>query len=196
MSSEGGEARGRGDEGKANPPGGDFQNEGNRESNDLSQTEKVWAEEVVRKMEHAAVEREAKIVEALERLKEYLEREAEEVPEVRETLLLLEEYVRSRAREERPFFRRGRLSVRRKPVVRFDPSVLKRRVKKLDVLTAREREVVYLIGQGYRNRDIAQALVISEHTVKNHISNIFQKLGVADRYELLTLLYGSETEER
>ncbi|MBT9253617.1 MAG: helix-turn-helix transcriptional regulator [Brockia lithotrophica] len=66
----------------------------------------------------------------------------------------------------------------------------------LDVLTAREREVVYLIGQGYRNRDIAQALVISEHTVKNHISNIFQKLGVADRYELLTLLYGSETEER
>jgi len=145
-------------------------------------------------MGHVTVEREVKVVEALEFLKEYLEKEAKSIPEVRETLLLLEEYVQNRKQDERSFLRRGRLSVRRDPVVRFDPSILKRRVEMLEVLTAREREVVYLIGQGYRNRDIAQALVISEHTVKNHISNIFQKLGVADRYELLTLLYGTETE--
>ncbi|MEO3847157.1 response regulator transcription factor [Streptomyces sp. B8F3] len=48
-------------------------------------------------------------------------------------------------------------------------------------LTQREREVLDLIARSYNNRRIARELVLSEKTVRNHISNIFRKLGVQDR---------------
>lgn len=48
-------------------------------------------------------------------------------------------------------------------------------------LTQREREVLDLIARSYNNRRIARELVLSEKTVRNHISNIFTKLGVRDR---------------
>lgn len=48
-------------------------------------------------------------------------------------------------------------------------------------LTEREVEVLRLVAAGASNRDIARKLFISEKTVKNHMSNIFQKLGVVDR---------------
>ncbi|MBI3894493.1 MAG: response regulator transcription factor [Acidobacteria bacterium] len=51
-------------------------------------------------------------------------------------------------------------------------------------LSQRETEVIQLVIQGYKNRDIAQKLFISEKTVKNHLSAIFHKLGVHDRLEL------------
>src|SRR5579872_1501440 len=51
-------------------------------------------------------------------------------------------------------------------------------------LSHREREIVPLIAQGHRNRDIAEKLFISEQTVKNHLHHIFDKLGVSDRLEL------------
>ena len=51
-------------------------------------------------------------------------------------------------------------------------------------LSRREMEVIQLVVQGYKNRDIAQTLFISEKTVKNHLSAIFNKLGVSDRLEL------------
>ena len=51
-------------------------------------------------------------------------------------------------------------------------------------LSRREMEVIQHVIQGYKNRDIAQKLFISEKTVKNHLSAIFNKLGVADRLEL------------
>jgi len=51
-------------------------------------------------------------------------------------------------------------------------------------LSRREMEVIQLVIQGYRNRDVAQMLFISEKTVKNHLSAVFHKLGVADRLEL------------
>jgi two-component system NarL family response regulator len=50
-----------------------------------------------------------------------------------------------------------------------------------DDLTEREIEVLALVGQGLTNKQIAGELVISEKTVKNHISNIFSKLHVCDR---------------
>ncbi|MCL6636453.1 MAG: helix-turn-helix transcriptional regulator [Alicyclobacillus sp.] len=53
-------------------------------------------------------------------------------------------------------------------------------------LTDREQEVLALTVTGLSNRAIAQALHISEHTVKNHLSRVFQKLGVSNRRELLT----------
>ncbi|MGH9778881.1 MAG: LuxR C-terminal-related transcriptional regulator, partial [Candidatus Acidiferrales bacterium] len=51
-------------------------------------------------------------------------------------------------------------------------------------LTAREQEIVSLVAQGFRNKEIAEKLSISEQTVKNHLHNIFDKLGVSDRLEL------------
>jgi DNA-binding NarL/FixJ family response regulator len=54
----------------------------------------------------------------------------------------------------------------------------------LDLLTDREREVTALVGEGLRNKEIAERLFISERTVKTHISNIFQKLDLSDRLEL------------
>ena len=52
------------------------------------------------------------------------------------------------------------------------------------VLSTREREVVGLVCQGFRNKEIAEKMFISEQTVKNHLHNIFDKLGVSDRLEL------------
>jgi DNA-binding NarL/FixJ family response regulator len=52
-------------------------------------------------------------------------------------------------------------------------------------LTPREREVLQLITQGLRNREIAERLVLSEKTVGNHISNIFAKLQVNDRSQAI-----------
>jgi len=52
------------------------------------------------------------------------------------------------------------------------------------LLTAREQEIVTLVAQGFRNKEIADKLSISEQTVKNHLHNIFDKLGVSDRLEL------------
>jgi DNA-binding NarL/FixJ family response regulator len=51
-------------------------------------------------------------------------------------------------------------------------------------LTPREREIIQLVAQGHRNKDMAATLFISEQTVKNHLHNIFEKLGVSDRLEL------------
>jgi NarL family two-component system response regulator LiaR len=54
-----------------------------------------------------------------------------------------------------------------------------------DDLTPRELEVLALIAEGLNNKEIAQELVISEKTVKNHINNIFSKLHVNDRSQAI-----------
>ncbi len=58
----------------------------------------------------------------------------------------------------------------------------------LALLTKREAEVVELIGYGHSNRDIADILYISEHTVKDHTKNIYRKLNVHSRFELTALV--------
>jgi DNA-binding NarL/FixJ family response regulator len=64
------------------------------------------------------------------------------------------------------------------------PASLGERVR---LLTAREREIVELVGEGLRNRQIAERLGVAEKTVKGHLTNVFLKLGVQDRLELALL---------
>ena len=55
----------------------------------------------------------------------------------------------------------------------------------LSELSERERDVLHLVVQGYKNRDIARKLSITSKTVSNHLSNIFNKLEVADRAQAI-----------
>ncbi|NMA71404.1 MAG: response regulator transcription factor [Firmicutes bacterium] len=54
-----------------------------------------------------------------------------------------------------------------------------------DVLTARERQIVQLAAEGYKNREIAEMLNISLKTVETHRANVMQKLNISDRVELV-----------
>lgn len=63
----------------------------------------------------------------------------------------------------------------------------------LDNLTPRERQVASLIGEGLCQKSIAAQLAISDNTVRNHLRNIFKKLGVSDRLKLALIMW-SETK--
>jgi DNA-binding NarL/FixJ family response regulator len=60
---------------------------------------------------------------------------------------------------------------------------------KLAALTPREQEIVSLIGEGLRNDEIARRLGITPKTVKNQLTTVFEKLGVASRLELVVYAY-------
>ena len=60
--------------------------------------------------------------------------------------------------------------------------------KRIDTLTRRELEVALLLREGYSNAKIANNLSISEGTVKKHISNIFSKLEIYNRTEVLVFV--------
>jgi two-component system, NarL family, nitrate/nitrite response regulator NarL len=60
---------------------------------------------------------------------------------------------------------------------------------KIAELTEREREVIKLIGEGLKNRQIAERMFISETTVRHHLTSIFNKLDVSDRLELVIYAY-------
>ncbi len=57
----------------------------------------------------------------------------------------------------------------------------------LDELTKREREVFSMLATGYENEMIAEKLSLSEQTVRNYVSSIYNKLGVKDRFEIIRL---------
>jgi DNA-binding NarL/FixJ family response regulator len=63
-------------------------------------------------------------------------------------------------------------------------SVTPGKARERSPLSQREREIVTLVAQGYKNKEMAEKMFISEQTVKNHLHNIFDKLGVSDRLEL------------
>ncbi|WP_156288207.1 EAL domain-containing protein [Oceanobacillus salinisoli] len=62
-------------------------------------------------------------------------------------------------------------------------------IKEIYQTTSRELEVFELILAGLSNKEISEKLFISEHTVKNHISKIFQKLDVNDRAQAMAMVY-------
>jgi len=75
------------------------------------------------------------------------------------------------------------LSPRNKPPQK-DPEEMK-----ISALSQREREVIRLIGKGFKNKQIAETLFISDITVHHHLTNVYSKLEVADRLELLIYAY-------
>jgi DNA-binding NarL/FixJ family response regulator len=65
------------------------------------------------------------------------------------------------------------------------PKVDNQESEKFTSLTTREREIARLIGNGLKNKDVADRLRISEITVRHHLTSIFSKLNVPDRQKLL-----------
>lgn len=60
---------------------------------------------------------------------------------------------------------------------------------RIELLTKRERQVIELIGQGLKNRQIGERLSISEVTVRHHLTSIFSKLEIGDRLELMVFAF-------
>jgi DNA-binding NarL/FixJ family response regulator len=73
---------------------------------------------------------------------------------------------------------------RKKQMNQVDPEATK-----IAALTEREREIIELIGQGLKNKIIAERLFISVTTVRHHLTSIYGKLEVADRLELIIYAY-------
>jgi len=84
---------------------------------------------------------------------------------------------------------RGEAAITRKTAARlFDgyADLSCQSAEPLDSLTAREKEILLLVAEGESNRAIAQALFVSESTIKYHMKNILQKLGAQNRTEAAT----------
>ena len=65
------------------------------------------------------------------------------------------------------------------------PTMVDPEISKIESLTDREREVISLIGEGLKNKQVGERLFISETTVTHHLSSVFSKLEVSDRLELI-----------
>lgn len=64
--------------------------------------------------------------------------------------------------------------------------------RKIALLSAREREIISLVGSGLKNQQIADQLFLSDVTVRHHLTSIFKKLHVRDRLELVIYAYQND----
>ena len=80
-------------------------------------------------------------------------------------------------------------TVTRRLVERYTGGQPRERPAALDELTARESEILRLVARGLSNAEIAEALVVSQHTVKTHVAHVLGKLGLRDRVQAVVLAY-------
>lgn len=76
------------------------------------------------------------------------------------------------------------------------PSVRAVDANGMDLLSKREKEVVQCLAEGLSNREIAEKLNLSQHTVKNYLFRVFDKLGVSSRIELLFMTLSQNNSSR
>ena len=77
----------------------------------------------------------------------------------------------------------------RRLVERFVPEPSGPTADVLAELTPRETEVLRLVARGLSNAEIAEALVVTEHTTKTHVASLLQKLGLRNRVQAVVLAY-------
>ena len=82
-------------------------------------------------------------------------------------------------------------SVTQRLIERFAEPRRRQPAPQLDLLTARELDVLRLVARGHSNAEIATALVISEHTTKTHVANLLQKLELRNRVQAVVFAYES-----
>ncbi|NLO24850.1 MAG: response regulator transcription factor [Clostridiales bacterium] len=82
------------------------------------------------------------------------------------------------------------------PNLAWDIIVQKDKSMLIDKLTSREKEILSMVSKGLGNDDIAEKLVISDKTVRNHVSSIYRKLGVRDRTQAALLGMKSDIVRR
>ncbi|RKN65159.1 LuxR family transcriptional regulator [Paenibacillus ginsengarvi] len=98
-------------------------------------------------------------------------------------------FIESREVVEKEFSFAEEAAATKEPAVPERPDI--RLPAEMSSLSSREQEVLGHVLLGKSNREIAEELRISEHTVKNHMTNIFHKLGVTDRAQAIALVYKS-----
>jgi DNA-binding NarL/FixJ family response regulator len=80
-------------------------------------------------------------------------------------------------------------AVTRRLIERFAGSADRPDPPELSELTARETEILGLVARGLSNAEIAEQLVVSQHTVKTHVAHLLGKLGLRDRVQAVVLAY-------
>lgn len=93
------------------------------------------------------------------------------------------DYLRAIALDEAPMSREFALRLLREFAAR------ERKLPRKNGLTGREQQLLELVAKGLSNRDIADRLALSEHTVKNHLKNIMCKLHLDNRVQLTRYVY-------
>jgi two-component system nitrate/nitrite response regulator NarL len=99
------------------------------------------------------------------------------------------DYLRAVAFDEAPLNPDLALSILREFAGRKKTSPVETGAPPVEDLTPRERDILQEVARGQTNRDVAMALGLSEHTVKNHLKNILQKLHLDNRVQLTRYAY-------